>query len=128
MSNKDTQVIKVSVENIRPEYNNLYEWMKNKDENIYIGRKGVVFINGTRFPLNDSPWANPYKITKDQSREQVLLMYLEYIEKKLESNNNLINDLLNLKGKKLGCWCKPLSCHGDILIKLIEKYDQDNFK
>jgi hypothetical protein len=28
--------------------------------------------------------------------------------------------LHELKGKKLGCWCKPQACHGDILTKLIE--------
>lgn len=28
-----------------------------------------------------------------------------------------------LVGKKLGCVCKPLSCHGDILVELIKKFD-----
>ena len=23
-----------------------------------------------------------------------------------------------LGGKRLGCWCAPLSCHGDVLVKL----------
>lgn len=119
-----TQVINVGVANIRPEYNNLYEWMKNKDEHVYIGRKGVVFINGTRFPLYDSIWANPYKINETQTREKVIQLYSEYIQEKLESDNNLVNELLKLKGKKLGCWCKPEYCHGDILIELIKKYDK----
>jgi hypothetical protein len=30
----------------------------------------------------------------------------------------LLNDLVELKGKTLGCWCKPKTCHGDILVKL----------
>jgi hypothetical protein len=25
-----------------------------------------------------------------------------------------------LKGKRLGCWCKPDACHGDVLIELVE--------
>jgi hypothetical protein len=34
-----------------------------------------------------------------------------------------MNDLHELNGKELGCWCKPDKCHGDILIKLYnEKY------
>lgn len=122
---KQTQVVNVSVGKIRPKYNNLSEWMKNKDEHVYIGRKGVVFINGVRFPLYNSIWANPYKINKDQSREEVLQLYMEYIEEKLKSDNNLVNELLKLKGKKLGCWCKPECCHGDILIELIKKYDKN---
>ena len=120
-----TQVVNVSVKKIRPKYNNLSEWMKNKNEHEYIGRKGVVFIDGIRFPLYDSIWANPYKITENQSREQVLQLYSEYIEKKLESDNNLVKELLHLKGKKLGCWCKPECCHGDILVDLIKKYDKN---
>ena len=122
-----TQVVNVSVIKIRPEYNNLLEWTKNKDDNVYIGRKGVVFIDGVRFPLYDSMWANPYKITTEpeQSRELVLKLYSTYIEKKLESDTNLVDELLKLKGKKLGCWCKPECCHGDILIKMIKKYDKN---
>ncbi len=118
-----TQVINVCVGNIRPEYNNLSEWMKNKEEHVYIGRKGVVFIDGVRFPLYDSLWANPYKISDSQPREKVLELYLEHIENKIKSDNLLVKELLKLKGKKLGCWCKPECCHGDILINLIKKYD-----
>lgn len=29
--------------------------------------------------------------------------------------------LLELKGKRLGCWCKPAPCHGDVLVELIEE-------
>lgn len=25
-----------------------------------------------------------------------------------------------MKGKILGCFCKPKSCHGDILVELVE--------
>lgn len=120
-----TQVVNVSVGKIRPDYNNLSEWMKNKDEHVYIGRKGVIFINGVRFPLYDSIWANPYKINEKQSREEVLKLYSKYIQEKLESNNNLVTELLKLRGKKLGCWCKPECCHGDVLVELIKKYDKN---
>ena len=26
-----------------------------------------------------------------------------------------------LENKILGCWCKPKACHGDILVKYVEK-------
>ena len=119
----NTQVINVSVKNIRPQYKNLHEWIGNKNDHVYIGRKGVVFIDGVRYPLENSIWANPYKISNDMSREQVLELYNEYIKNKLEKDNNLIKELLKLKGKKLGCWCKPECCHGDILLEMIKKYD-----
>jgi hypothetical protein len=25
-----------------------------------------------------------------------------------------------LKGKVLGCWCKPELCHGDVLVEIVE--------
>jgi hypothetical protein len=28
--------------------------------------------------------------------------------------------LPTLKGKTLGCWCKPEACHGDVLVEFIE--------
>lgn len=37
-------VVNVKVANIRPRYNNLAEWMADEN-NVYIGRKGIVFIN-----------------------------------------------------------------------------------
>lgn len=119
---KKTEVMNVSVKNIRPKYSNLHQWILDKETNVYIGRARVVFIDGVRYPLEDSIWANPYKITETQSREQVLKLYYEYIEEKLKSNPELVKLLIKLDGKKLGCWCKPECCHGDILVELINKY------
>ena len=67
-----TTLVNVKVKNIRPIYDNLEEWMKDSN-NIYIGRKGVVFINGIRFPKENSIWCNPYKIDKNNDREQVII-------------------------------------------------------
>ena len=60
-------IVNCKVQNIRPNYNNLEEWM-NDTNNIYIARAGVVFINDKRFPIQSSKFANPYKIGKDGSR------------------------------------------------------------
>jgi hypothetical protein len=34
---------------------------------------------------------------------------------------DLPNHLHELKGKVLGCYCKPQRCHGDFLAKLVNK-------
>ena len=44
-------VANCKVKYIRPKYNNLKEWMED-EQNIYIGRLGIVFINKVRFPKN----------------------------------------------------------------------------
>ena len=28
-----------------------------------------------------------------------------------------------LKDKRLGCWCKPEKCHGDILVEIADNYN-----
>ncbi len=48
------------------------DWM-NDENNIYIGRKNVVFVENIetrkkqRFPQNDSLWANPLKKKEQES-------------------------------------------------------------
>ena len=110
----DTNVVNVKVAYIRPKYQNLKEWINGYD-NIYIGRGGIVFIDGERYPKKGSIWANPYK------GEGAIEKFEEYMREKLKSGKITREQLLELKGKNLGCWCKPNACHGDILIKLINE-------
>lgn len=114
-------VINCKVSYIRPQYNNLKEWIEDNN-NIYIGRCGVVFIDKQRYPKSSSIFANPFKIGKDGSRDDVIEKYKKYIVDKIEKEPELKNELLKLKGKQLGCWCSPEKCHGDVLLELIEKY------
>ena len=72
---------------------------KREAYDIYIGRP--------------SKWGNPYKIGKDGTREEVIAKYEDYI-----IHSKIIMDIDELTGKMLGCWCAPLPCHGDVLLKL----------
>jgi hypothetical protein len=119
---KITSVVNVKVANIRPKYDNLQEWCQDCN-NIYIGRRGVVFVDDARFPYESSIWANPFKISKDMSREDCITQYEIYIRNKIKQES-LGFELLKLKGKNLGCWCKPSGCHGDILLKLIDEFNK----
>ena len=85
--------------------------MKTKIINIKDGEEYDVYIG------RGSKWGNPFRIGKDGNRESVIAKYREYILK----NAMLMDNLKELEGKILACYCKPLSCHGDILIELIEK-------
>lgn len=106
-------IVNVKVKNIRPTYNNLQEWI-NDPNNVYVGRRGIVFIDKKRFPPEDSEWCNPYKITNDLSREECLLKYKKYLHTKLKDEDTLERFKL-LKGKNLGCWCAPEQCHANII-------------
>lgn len=122
MADVKANVVNIRVKYIRPKYKNLKEWCADIN-NVYIGRKNIVFVDGSRFPKVDSIWANPYKIGKDGDLDTVINKYEEYIESKIKNDGHYLNELMKLKGKNLGCWCKPDRCHGDILIKLINKYE-----
>lgn len=80
--------------------------IKYDDYDVYIGR--------------GSKWGNPYKIGKDGTRKEVIQKYEQY----LSDSPNLLNSLNELKGKVLGCHCKPKSCHGDVLIKFLKYYNK----
>ena len=62
-----------------------------------------------------SKWRNPFSV-KTYGRKESLRLYKEYI---LETPD-LYDSLSELEGKVLGCWCKPLSCHGDVLLELLD--------
>ncbi|CAF0938183.1 unnamed protein product [Rotaria sordida] len=84
-----------------------------QDCDIYIGRA----CNMGGWQLNQSKWYNPYSV-KQYGRDGALDRYEKYIE---SNPNNLLNDLHELAGKRLGCWCKPNRCHGYILCELFKK-------
>ena len=62
-------------------------------------------------------WGNPFQIGNGMTRDDIIAKYEEYIR----GRPDLLNSLHELKGKVLGCWCKPKACHGDVLVKLINE-------
>lgn len=34
---------------------------------------------------------------------------------------NLRREFAKLRGKTLGCFCKPAACHGDIIVRVVEE-------
>jgi hypothetical protein len=97
----------------------LKEWIDD-DNNVYIGRGGILFIDGERYPKVNSPFANPFKLGIDGTRDEVIQKYKAYITDKLEKSPALYSELLTMKGKNLGCWCNPEPCHGNVLLELLK--------
>lgn len=117
-----TEVINCRVKYIKPD--NLELWL-NKDNNVYIGRNGRIFINKKIFHYKGSIWKNPYTVKK-YGLEESLTLYEDYIREKIKIEPEIYNIEL-LRNKILGCWCKPNKCHGDILLKILkEKSELDN--
>ena len=84
---------------------------KNPKFDVYIGRTCMEF--------DESPWHNPFLLGphRDGTRTEVIAKYREYVL----ASPELMARLPELKGKVLGCWCRPrLECHGDVLVELVD--------
>jgi uncharacterized phage-like protein YoqJ len=82
---------------------------------VYIGR--------------GSKWGNPFSHktgTKAEfvvaSRDEAVESYREWIQ----TQPHLLNSLHELKGRVLGCYCKPARCHGDILAELADQVEEES--
>jgi hypothetical protein len=89
--------------------------VRNKDKNqefdVYIGR-------GTK-------WGNPFVIGHGPdglSREEVIRRYKDHFEREILPDPEKHAALLSLRGYRLGCHCKPLPCHGDIIASYLNTY------
>lgn len=108
-NNVETQALKIPVVGCSVVH------CKKAPYDVYIGRP--------------SKWGNPFTHKQDDktlakhivgSRDEAVEAYREWITN--GEGKHLMNDLHELKGKVLGCWCKPLSCHGDILAELVAEH------
>ncbi|NES47965.1 Uncharacterised protein [Escherichia coli] len=81
---------------------------------VYIGR--------------GSKWGNPFTHIKDKqtkaefivsTREESIEKFRDYIIERISCGEVKIDELLELAGKRLGCFCKPKSCHGDVLVEIV---------
>lgn len=86
---------------------------KKEPYDVYIGRP--------------SKWGNPFTHIQDgktlaefvvSTREESIQCYKHWIT--VGKGSHLLNNLQELKGKTLGCWCHPKPCHGDILVELMQ--------
>lgn len=79
---------------------------KKEAYDVYIGR--------------GSKWGNPFSVGT-YGRKGAIAKYKQW----LETHPQLLRDLKELKGKTLGCWCRPYACHGDVLAKLADRIKGD---
>ena len=66
-----------------------------------------------------SPFGNYYVIGRDGTRADVIEKYRVWFNKRL-TDPEFRDKVLSLKGKRLGCYCKPLNCHLDVIIEFLE--------
>ena len=83
----------------------------------YIGRAG----HG-----QDGYFGNPHSIgycrvcKKNHNRGQSIEAFREDFYNRVAMDKQFRRRVLELRGKTLGCFCKPLKCHGDVYVEWIK--------
>lgn len=76
--------------------------VRKEGYDIYIGR--------------GSKYGNPFVIGKDGDRAEVIQKYRAYLN---EHPELIAAAKRELRNKRLGCFCWPLACHGQILAEVV---------
>lgn len=85
------------------------KYNKDNDEYEYIGR--------------GSYWGNPHSMYENgDTREEVIRKFKYDFDRDMFINKKK-DEVYKLAGKRLGCFCKPSSCHGDILADFLNSQD-----
>lgn len=80
--------------------------LRHYSYDVYIGRAG----HG-----QDGYFGNPIRLEHEGQREEVLQKYEAYFYDRIQKDPEFRSRIHALKGKTLGCFCKPKLCHGDII-------------
>lgn len=83
---------------------------------IYIGRAGKG---------KDGYFGNPFRLTPDD-RAAVLERYKTWFLERVRTDREFRHKVLSLRGKRLGCFCKPALCHGDVIAAWVDSQVEQN--
>ena len=73
---------------------------------------GAVYIG------RGSKWGNPFVMGKDGNRDDVCDEYKSWLWHRVQKEEVTLQELADLHGKDLVCFCAPLRCHGHELEKV----------
>lgn len=71
---------------------------------VYIGRSSIH--------------GNPFRL-RNYSRHDSMLEFERYLRERTEADKAYYHATMALEGETLICHCKPLGCHGDVIVRWI---------
>lgn len=77
--------------------------LRREAYDVYVGRPG--------------PFGNPFAMTESRSRTEAIELYRGWALAQPDLVRRIRREL---RGKVLGCFCKPQACHGDVLVEIAE--------
>ena len=60
---------------------------------------------------------NPFRVGRDGDRQQVIAKYRAGLWRRIPTGEVALEELAELDGCWLACWCEPLPCHGHVLAR-----------
>jgi len=95
--------------------------LRREPFDVYIGRAGRG---------QDGYFGNPVAMGRKcpvcrsvhRSGGSTLPCYKQWFANRLATDNEFLRRILELKGKRLGCFCKPRPCHGDVIVQFVDNY------
>jgi hypothetical protein len=84
--------------------------LRKEHYDVYIGRPGKG---------QDGYFGNPFRLAQSMNRGATIEGYRDYFYARLEKDPEFKRRVLELKGKRLGCFCKPYPCHGDVIAEYL---------
>lgn len=88
--------------------------IKNEPCEVYIGRKGKG---------KNGYFGNPFYMRTEEERTHVIEKFRFYFYNRLKTDAEFRQRIHALKGKTLGCFCKPNPCHGDVIKEYLDSID-----
>lgn len=85
---------------------------------VYIGRNGFFGYD----------FGNVFVIGVDGNRKEVIEKFERWSRERGKVDMVYRSKVKGLYGKVLMCWCKPLDCHGDVLLKLSEEWNYEDLE
>lgn len=91
----------------------------------HIGKvipEGAVYMGRTmkKFNLVGHKLANPFPLEKGGgNRDEVIEKYRAWLWERIRKGEITLQDLLDLDGKDLVCFCSPKRCHCDVIMSAI---------
>jgi hypothetical protein len=94
----------------------------------------TTVVNRNREPFDTyigrgTPWGNPFRVGTQEgefTREEAVHLFRNHFHEKLLSDPLMHQKTLGLRGDRLGCSCKPLACHGDVIVDYLNSLDPEN--
>ncbi len=97
---------------------------RGKTYDVYIGRKrGTIQHFGNPFTTMRRSLGSVLVPTRRDAIDAFRrwLKGEDYLNVEPERRAWILDNLDVLRGNRLGCFCKPLSCHGDVYVEMLEE-------